>query len=68
MGKTLEAGQVQEAAATLHSVEKAEKCVETRAVGRVGFPRDDLAGQDLQRFQRLCNELRENLVHIATCW
>ena len=67
MGEALEARQVEEAAASLHRVEKAEERVETRAVGRVGFPCDDLAGENLQRFQCLSDKLSENLVHVATC-
>ncbi len=51
-----EARQVEKAAASLDGVDEAKDRIEAPAIRRCGFPRDDLAGDRLQRFARLGNE------------
>ena len=55
--------QIEKAAASLHRVDEAENRIEPRAVGRIRFPRDDLARERLQRLARLGDEFLEQIVH-----
>jgi uncharacterized glyoxalase superfamily protein PhnB len=56
VAQSLEARQVQEAAAALDRMEEAENSVQPVAIAGVRFPRDDLACQGFQRFLRFSYE------------
>ena len=63
MAEAGEAGEIEEAAIALHRVDEAEDRIETRAVGRIGFPGDEFAAGGLQHLAGLGDEFRQQVVH-----
>src|SRR5690606_6862548 len=57
--------EVEEAAVALHRVDEAEDRIEAPAVGRIGLPGDDLAGEGSQHLTCFGDEFRQQIIHRA---
>ena len=65
VAQRLELREIEEPAVAFDGVDEAEDRIEPRAVGRVGFPGDDLARERGQHLARFGDEFRQQIVHCA---
>ena len=59
MAEALETGKIEEAAIALYGVHKAEDGIQTRAIGWIGFPSDNLALDSFHHFARFRDKISE---------
>ena len=66
VAQRFEAREFEEAAVALDGVDEAKNRVEPRTIGRISFPRHDLARQCLEHVARFGNELGQQVIHRAS--